>query len=66
MTDLVASDDSKKPTALVVDDDQSMGRSISRVLSAKDSFEVTLMSEAGIANLIGRSLRLTGLPDGNR
>ncbi len=49
MTDLIATDDSKKPTALVVDDDRSMGRRISRVLTGKGDFEVTLVTESSIA-----------------
>lgn len=49
MTDFIAPDDSKKFTALVVDDDKSMGRRISRILSTKGGFKVTLVTEATIA-----------------
>lgn len=49
MTDLVAPGDSKRATALVVEDDKSMGRSIARILSAKANFEVTLVHKPAVA-----------------
>ena len=49
MTEIGAGSESGKSTALVVDDDQRMGRSISRILSVQGNFDVTLVTEPGIA-----------------
>jgi len=49
LTEDTQADNSEQYKALVVDDDKDMGRLISRMLSTRGDFKVTLCSEPGIA-----------------